>query len=80
MTADPRIISNTYVIEKLSFSEAMELCNFENESDLSAYYFPGFSQNIPVVIKKYLFNPELGNLYFAGRGRAGQSYQGYFIY
>lgn len=28
MTADPRIIKNTYVIPHLSFIEAMELCNF----------------------------------------------------
>ena len=28
MTADPRVISNAYVIDRLSFVEAMELCNF----------------------------------------------------
>ena len=28
MTADPRVINNTYVIDHLSFIEAMELCNF----------------------------------------------------
>ena len=28
MTADPRVINNTYVIDHLSFVEAMELCNF----------------------------------------------------
>ena len=28
MTADPKVISSAYVIERLSFTEAMELCNF----------------------------------------------------
>ena len=28
MTADPRVISTAYVIDKLTFIEAMELCNF----------------------------------------------------
>ena len=28
MTADPRVISNAYVINELSYVEAMELCNF----------------------------------------------------
>ena len=28
MTADPRVINTAYVIERLSFVEAMELCNF----------------------------------------------------
>lgn len=28
MTADPRVIDKAYVIDNLSFPEAMELCNF----------------------------------------------------
>ena len=28
MTADPRVIKTSYVIDELSFSDAMELCNF----------------------------------------------------
>ena len=28
MTADPKVINNAYVIERLSYVEAMELCNF----------------------------------------------------
>ena len=42
MTADPRIISNTYVIEKLSFSEAMELCNFGAKVIYPPTIFPVF--------------------------------------
>ena len=28
MTADPRVIPHAYVIDTLTFTEAMELCNF----------------------------------------------------
>ena len=28
MTADPRVISSAYVIDRLTFTEAMDLCNF----------------------------------------------------
>ncbi|MDD3079072.1 MAG: bifunctional aspartate kinase/homoserine dehydrogenase I [Paludibacter sp.] len=57
MTADPRIISNTYVIEQMSFSEAMELCNFGAKVIYPPTIFPVFHKNIPVVIKN-TFNPE----------------------
>ncbi len=57
MTADPRIINNTYVIEKLSFSEAMELSNFGAKVIYPPTIFPVFHQNIPVRIKN-TFNPE----------------------
>ena len=62
MTADPRIISNTYVIEKLSFSEAMELCNFGAKVIYPPTIFPVFHKNIPVVIKN-TFNPEAKGTY-----------------
>lgn len=57
MTADPRIISNTYVIERLSFSEAMELCNFGAKVIYPPTIFPVFHKNIPVIIKN-TFNPQ----------------------
>ncbi|HRZ98629.1 MAG TPA: aspartate kinase, partial [Paludibacter sp.] len=62
MTADPRIISNTYVIERLSFSEAMELCNFGAKVIYPPTIFPVFHKNIPVVIKN-TFNPEAKGTY-----------------
>jgi aspartokinase/homoserine dehydrogenase 1 len=64
MTADPRIISNTYVIEKLSFSEAMELCNFGAKVIYPPTIFPVFHKNIPVVIKN-TFNPEAAGTYIS---------------
>ena len=64
MTADPRIISNTYVIEKLSFSEAMELCNFGAKVIYPPTIFPVFHKNIPVVIKN-TFNPSAPGTYIS---------------
>ena len=64
MTADPRIINNTYVIERLSFSEAMELCNFGAKVIYPPTIFPVFHKNIPVVIKN-TFNPEAPGTYIS---------------
>lgn len=64
MTADPRIISNTYVIEKLSFSEAMELCNFGAKVIYPPTIFPVFHKNIPVIIKN-TFSPDAKGTYIS---------------
>ncbi len=57
MTADPRIIDNTYVIEHLSFIEAMELCNFGAKVIYPPTIYPVFHKNIPIYIKN-TFNPQ----------------------
>ena len=57
MTADPRVINNTYVIERLSFIEAMELCNFGAKVIYPPTIYPVYHKNIPIVIKN-TFNPE----------------------
>ena len=64
MTADPRIINNAYVIEKLSFIEAMELCNFGAKVIYPPTIFPVFHHNIPVKIKN-TFNPEAEGTYIS---------------
>jgi len=64
MTADPRIIENAYVIEKLSFIEAMELCNFGAKVIYPPTIFPVFHKNIPVKIKN-TFNPEAEGTYIS---------------
>jgi len=56
MTADPRIIDNTYVIDHLSFIEAMELCNFGAKVIYPPTIYPVFHKNIPILIKN-TFNP-----------------------
>ena len=64
MTADPRIINNTYVIDKLSFSEAMELSNFGAKVIYPPTIFPVYHQNIPVRIKN-TFNPDAAGTYIS---------------
>lgn len=57
MTADPKVISGAYVIERLSFSEAMELSNFGAKVIYPPTIFPVYHKNIPVEIKN-TFNPK----------------------
>lgn len=56
MTADPKVISNAYVIDNLTFGEAMELCNFGAKVIYPPTIYPVFHKNIPIVIKN-TFNP-----------------------
>ncbi|WP_290448319.1 bifunctional aspartate kinase/homoserine dehydrogenase I [uncultured Muribaculum sp.] len=57
MTADPRVINNALVIDRLSFTEAMELCNFGAKVIYPPTIYPVFHKNIPIVIKN-TFNPD----------------------
>ena len=57
MTADPKVISSAYVIEKLSFTEAMELCNFGAKVIYPPTIYPVYHKNIPIRIRN-TFNPE----------------------
>lgn len=77
MTADPRIINNAYVIERLSFSEAMELCNFGAKVIYPPTIFPVFHKNIPVKIKN-TFNPEAEGTYISREktGEPGKAIKG----
>jgi aspartokinase/homoserine dehydrogenase 1 len=56
MTADPRIINSAYVIEHLSFTEAMELCNFGAKVIYPPTIYPAFHKNIPIKVLN-TFNP-----------------------
>lgn len=64
MTADPRIISNAYVLENLSFIEAIELCNFGAKVIYPPTIFPVYHKNIPIKIKN-TFNPEAPGTYIS---------------
>ncbi len=68
MTADPRIIDTAYVIEQLSFSEAMELCNFGAKVIYPPTIFPVFHKNIPLRIKN-TFNPEAPGTCISDEGK-----------
>ena len=72
MTADPRIIENAYVIERLSFSEAMELCNFGAKVIYPPTIFPVYHRNIPVRIKN-TFNPQAEGTYISNERGGGDS-------
>lgn len=56
MTADPRVIDNAYVIEELTFTEAMELCNFGAKVIYPPTIYPVYHKNIPIWVKN-TFNP-----------------------
>lgn len=51
MSADPKIIDNTYLIERLTFREAMELCNFGAKVLFPSSIFPVYQKNIPIRVK-----------------------------
>ncbi len=57
MTADPKVISSAYVIERLTFTEAMELCNFGAKVIYPPTIYPVYHKNIPIRILN-TFNPE----------------------
>jgi len=57
MTADPKIINSAYVIEELSFTEAIELSNFGAKVIYPPTIFPVFHKNIPIYVKN-TFRPE----------------------
>lgn len=57
MTADPRVIKTSYVIDSLSFAEAMELCNFGAKVIYPPALQPVFPKDIPVWVKN-TFNPQ----------------------
>jgi aspartokinase/homoserine dehydrogenase 1 len=57
MTADPRIISQAYCIDRLSYSEAMELSHFGAKVIYPPTILPVYKKNIPILIKN-TFNPE----------------------
>ncbi|MCC8072064.1 MAG: bifunctional aspartate kinase/homoserine dehydrogenase I [Bacteroidales bacterium] len=56
MTADPKVINTTYVIDHLTFIEAMELCNFGAKVIYPPTIYPVFHKSIPILIKN-TFNP-----------------------
>ena len=74
MTADPKVINNAYVIDNLSYVEAMELSNFGAKVIYPPTIFPVYHKNIPIRIKN-TFNPEAKGTYIsrdkiAGEGKA----------
>jgi aspartokinase/homoserine dehydrogenase 1 len=76
MTADPKVIGNAYVIEHLSYIEAMELSNFGAKVIYPPTIFPVYHQNIPIRIKN-TFNPQSpGTLISRTKTSEGKSIKG----
>ncbi len=76
MTADPRVVNDAFVIDNLSFVEAMELCNFGAKVVYPPTIYPVFSANIPIVIKNTFNAAHPGTLISeggSGRGIVGVS-------
>lgn len=71
MSADPRIVKDALVIDRLSFVEAMELCNFGAKVVYPPTIYPVFHKNIPILIKN-TFNPTAAGTLIGDtrRGRA----------
>ncbi len=57
MSADPRSVKNAFVIDGLSYQEAMELSYFGAEVIHPYTMIPAVELNIPIIIKN-TFNPE----------------------
>lgn len=57
MTADPRVIKSAYTITELSYTEAMELCNFGAKVVYPPTIYPVCVKNIPIRVKN-TFNPQ----------------------
>ena len=76
MTADPRVIDNAYVIDSLSFTEAMELCNFGAKVIYPPTIYPVYHKNIPILVKN-TFNPSApGTLISNEKSTSGKPIKG----
>ncbi|MDR3269415.1 MAG: bifunctional aspartate kinase/homoserine dehydrogenase I [Tannerella sp.] len=64
MTADPKVINNAYVIDRLTFTEAMELCNFGAKVIYPPTIYPVYHKNIPIRICN-TFNPDASGTYIS---------------
>ena len=62
MTADPKIINSAYVIDELSFTEAIELSNFGAKVIYPPTIFPVYHKNIPIYVRNTFHPEERGTL------------------
>ena len=66
MSADPGVIDGAYLLERLTFSEAMELCNFGARVLYPATIFPVYQKNIPIHIRN-IDDPSSPGTYISSR-------------
>lgn len=62
MTADPRVIRHAHCIDKLTYSEAMELSHFGAKVIYPPTILPVFKKGIPILIKNTFNTQAVGTL------------------
>ena len=62
MTADPKIIQSAYVIDELSYIEAIELSNFGAKVIYPPTIFPVYHKNIPIRVRNSFNTSSKGTL------------------
>lgn len=62
MTADPRLVPSAEVIDRLSFGEAMDLCNCGAKVIYPPTIYPVFRRDIPIVVKNTFNSSAPGSL------------------
>ncbi len=67
MTADPRKVSKAYVIDDLSYSEALELSHFGAKVLYTPTLHPAYKKDIPIKIKN-TFNPDAKGTLISRKG------------
>lgn len=67
MSADPKVINGAHVIEKLTFTEATELCNYGAKIIYPPTIFPVYHKNIPIRIRNS-FKPDAPGTYISHDG------------
>ena len=70
MTADPKKIKTSYVIDEMTYEEATELCNFGAKVIYSPAMYPVHAKNIPILIKN-TFNPSASGTVIHGSCQKG---------
>lgn len=75
LTSDPRKTTGTRIIDRMSFVEAMDLCNFGAKVVYPPTIYPVFHKSIPVCIKN-TFNPEAPGTLIADREGSGGAVRG----
>ncbi len=73
MTADPRKVSKAYVIEKLSYSEALELSHFGARVLYTPTLHPAYQRDIPIWIRNTFNTDAPGTLISRESGNATES-------
>ncbi|MBQ0021897.1 MAG: bifunctional aspartate kinase/homoserine dehydrogenase I [Prevotellaceae bacterium] len=76
MTADPRVINTAYPIDKLSYVEATELCNFGAKVVYPPTIYPVCVKNIPILIKNTFRPEDKGTIITADSGDSNRAIKG----